>query len=311
MGKGKLNMVDVVPELLENIETEFKSISMADRTLASVSKRIRDGTATEIDGHKYAERLGKNASKALQMNLTESTLPDGKLYYNIATRTVVPVLENNQRLINEAAISIQKAKDVKTGIGLNPISPKFPVERINGLIDKMTADDITLEDALVWIREPIVNNSEAFYDDFIRENVKFRSDAGLRSTITRIAESKACEWCQALEGTFEYGDAPEDIYRRHEFCRCSLTTTYKKTTQDVWSKRSWESTPEEIERREGTKPEQMTVQERQVILDRLERDKLIQQLMDVTGLSREDAREITYTSEKNIQKWLKRGRIRR
>lgn len=311
MGKGKLNMVDVVPELLENIETEFKSISMADRTLATVSKRIRDGTATEIDGHKYAERLGKNASKALQMNLTAETLPDGKLYYNIATRTVIPVLENNQSLINEAAISIQKAKDVKTGIGLKSIAPKFPTERINGLIDKMTADDITLEDALVWIREPIVNNSEAFYDDFIRENMKFRSEAGLRSTITRIAEAKACEWCQNLEGTYEYGDFPDDIYRRHEFCRCSLTTTYKKTTQDVWSKRSWESTPEEIERREGTMPEKMSKQERQVILDRLEKDKLVQKIMDATGWSRDSARELTYTSEKNIQRVLKRGRIGR
>lgn len=304
-------MVDVVPELLENIKTAFKSISMADRTLATVSRRIRDGTASEIDGHKYAERLGKNASKALQMNLTAETLPDGKLYYNIATRTVIPVLENNQKLINDAAVSIQKEKDVKTGIGLNPITPKFPAERINGLIDKMTADDITLEDALVWIREPIVNNSEAFYDDFIRENVKFRSDAGLRSTITRIAEAKACEWCQNLAGTYDYGDEPENIFRRHEFCRCSLTTTYNRTTKEAWSKRSWESTPEEIERREGVMPENMTVQERQEILDRLERDKLIKQLMDVTGLSRDDAREITHTSDQNIQKWLKRGRVRR
>lgn len=310
MGKGKLNMVDVVPELLENIETEFKSISMADRTLASVSKRIRDGTATEVDGHKYAERLGKNASKALQMNLTESTLPDGKLYYNIATRTVVPVLENNQKLINEAAVSIQKSKDVKTGIGLNPISPKFPVERINGLIDKMTADDITLEDALVWIREPIVNNSEAFYDDFIRENVKFRSDAGLRCTITRIAESKACEWCSNLAGTYVYNsvEMPDDIYRRHEFCRCSLTFQSEKTSESVWTRKEWQSTPEELSRRADTVPQTMSVQERKDMIARLDRDQVIRQIMEATGYGREHAREIANKGSEAVAKAIERGR---
>lgn len=306
-------MVDVVPELLSEIETAFKSHNMTDRRLTAVSKRIRDGTATQMDGHTYAERLGKNASRALQDVLTEENLPDGKLYYNIATRTVVPTLENNQALINEAATEIQKTIDSKSKINLKAVTPAFPKERITGLIDKMTADGITLEEALVWIKEPIVNNSEAFFDDFIRENAEFRSHAGMKTTITRIAESKACEWCQNLEGTYEYGYAdtmPEDIFKRHEFCRCEVTFTSKRSSQNVWSKKSWQSTEEELSRRVGTKPQSMTVQERQEVLDRLEKDRLVKRLMDATGLSREDAREITYTSDKNIQKYLNRGRRR-
>lgn len=304
-------MTDVVPELLSEIETAFKSHNMTDRKLATVSKRIRDGTATQVDGHTYAERLGKNASKALQDVLIEENLPDGKLYYNIATRTVVPTLENNQALINEAAAEIQKAIDVKNKIHLNPVKPAFPAERINGLIDKMTADDITLEEALVWIREPIVNNSESFFDDFIRENAEFRSNAGMKSTITRVAEYKACDWCKNLEGTYEYGKHPEEIFRRHEFCRCEVTFTSERTSQSAWSKKSWQSSEEELDRRIGTKSQSMTVQERQDVLDRLEKDKLVKQIMDATGLSRDDAREIANTSEKNIQKWLNRGRKRR
>lgn len=262
-------MTDVVPELLADIESAFNAQTMADRRLATVSKRIRDGTATQIDGHAYAERLGKDASRALQEVLTAERLPDGKLYYNIATRTVIPTLENNQRLINEAATQIQKGIDAKQGLRIGSISPKFPIERINGLIDKMTADDIELEEALRWIGEPIVNNSESFMDDFVRENAEFRYNAGLKATITRVADSKCCDWCSSLEGTFDYGSAPEDIYRRHEFCRCSVTVTYKRSTTDVWSKRSWASTPEEIARRVDTKPERMTASERQEVLDRL------------------------------------------
>ena len=302
---------DVVPELLSEIETAFKSRNMTDRALARVSKRIRDGTATQVDGHAYAERLGKNASRALQEVLTAENLPDGKLYYNIATRTVIPTLENNQALINEAAAEIQKSIDAKSKIHLNSIKPVFPVERINGLIDKMTAEDINLEQALVWIKEPIVNNSEAFFDDFVRENAKFRADAGLKTTITRIAESKCCEWCANLAGTYEYGYSdtmPEDIFRRHEFCRCAVTVQYKKTSENVWTKRQWESSTEEIERRENTKSPQMSKAERQSVLDRLEKDKIVKQIVDVTGYDRETANRIAGQGPQKVQEVLKRHR---
>jgi hypothetical protein len=134
-------------------------------------------------------------------------------------------------------------------------------------------DGISLADALIWIREPIVNNSEAFYDDFIKENAKFRSKAGMKTTLTRIAEAKCCEWCAALAGTYEYGNAPDDIYRRHEFCRCTVTYQSKKISRNVWSKKQWQSTPEELERRQDTKPIQKSIAERQQILERLTIDR--------------------------------------
>ena len=83
---------DVVPQLNEAIQTSFQGNVMKDRRIAQISKRIRDGTATFVDGHDYAERLGENLSRALASNLTEQTLPDGRLYYNIAKRTITPAL---------------------------------------------------------------------------------------------------------------------------------------------------------------------------------------------------------------------------
>ena len=260
---------DVVPELMKSIEKAFEIHTANDKTLARVSKRIRDGTATQEDGHAYAIRIGKDSSKALRDVLTEQNLPDGKLYYNIATRTVIPTLENNQALVNEAAAKIQKTADAKRKISLNAVKPDFPKDRISGLIDKMTADDIDLEDALIWIDEPIINNSEAFYDDFVRENAEFRSGAGMKTTITRIAESNCCKWCADLEGSWEYGSHPDEIFRRHEFCRCSVTYQSERTSQNVWSKKQWQSTPEELERRQDTKPKQKSIAERQQMLERL------------------------------------------
>lgn len=304
-------MTDVVPEMLKDIDARFKANVMSDRRLASVSKRIRDGTATQIDAHAYAEQIGKASSKALQDVLTVDRLPDGRLYYNIAQRTVTPTLQNNQRLVNEAASTIQKGIDAKQKIRMNSVEPEFPASRVQGLIDKMTADDILVEDALKWLGEPIVNNTESFMDDFIKENADFRAKSGLKPTISRIAEAKCCDWCASLEGTWEYGYAPDDVYRRHEFCRCAVTVTYKRETQDVWSKRSWESSPEEIERREGIKPQHSTVAERKAALERVENDALVKKIMDVTGWDRRDAQDLSRQAPDKVQKTLARYRARK
>lgn len=241
---------DVVPALNEAIQASFKGYVLKDRRIATISKRIRDGTATFVDAHDYAERLGENLSRALVNNLTADRLPDGRLYYNIAQRTVVPGLQENYELTNVAASDIQDILFASEKIGIKAAKADFPEDRIQGLIDKMTSEGITLERAIIWLQEPIINNSEAFVDDFIRENAKQAENVGLKATLTRIADPGCCEWCAKLAGVYEYGKAPRDIYRRHEFCRCTVTYQAKKTSQNVWNKRQWQSSPEELARRE-------------------------------------------------------------
>lgn len=285
---------DVVPILNEKIQTSFQSNMMRDRRIAQISKRIRDGTATFVDGHDYAERLGESLSKALISNLNEENLPDGRLYYNIAKRTVTPALQNNYELTNEAAEQIQSIIDSRLGIGLKSIKADFPESRIKGLIDKMTTEGISLEDALIWLGEPIINNSEAFFDDFIDSNAKFRTEAGLKATITRIAEANCCPWCDSLAGTYEYGSAPDDIYRRHQYCRCTVTYQTGKKSQNVWSKSQWESSPEEIDRRKtiGQKST-ISAAERIEQAAQLLRDEVISDFQKETGYSRRSAGIIT------------------
>ena len=283
-------MVDVVPELNRSIERDFKNNVMKDRRIATISKRIRDGTATQKDGHDYAERLGEDLSRALVGNLTPERLPDGRLYYNIAKRTVVPSLENNYELTNEIASEIQTALDLKAGIGLNSSKADFPTERIQGLIDKMTADNITIERAIIWLQEPIINNSEAFFDDFIKENARVRRDIGLKATLTRSVESGCCKWCEALAGTYDYDNAPDDIYRRHEFCRCTVTYQSKKVSQNVWTKQTWQSSPEEIARRKETgQTPSMTKAEQLSRVSQIERDLEVKAFEQQTGYNRATA----------------------
>lgn len=281
---------DVVPALQEEIKRTFQNGVMRDRRAMQVTKRIRDGTATFSDAHTYAESLGENLSDALVRTLTPDNLPNGTLYYNIAQRTVIPALKDNYKMVNEISNSIQEIADSKAGIGLKTVTADFPEMRINGLIDKMTEDDITFEDVVKWLQEPIINNSEAFADDFVHANAKFRNDVGLKSTITRIVAPGCCPWCEDKAGTYDYDKAPDDIYQRHERCRCTVTYQSEKTSQDVWSKRTWESTPEEIERRKTVGPKsEMSPQERINVMERLARDETIRDFADQTGYDRKTA----------------------
>ena len=285
---------DVVPALNERVQSSFKGYCLKDRRLTQISRRIRDGTATQFDAHDYAEHVGENLSRALVTNLTADNLPNGTLYYNIAQRIVIPGLEENYNLINDVSADIQSIVDKKAKIGLGAVKADFPASRINGLIDKMTADNILLEEAIRWLKEPIINNSEAFFDDFVRENAKFRTDVGLKATITRTVAPGCCKWCDEMAGTYDYDKVPDDIYRRHEFCRCTVTYQSKKTSQNVWSKKTWQSTPEELERRENIgKTTQMSAAERLSQIEQIERDRQISDFVKQTGYTRTAARAAT------------------
>ena len=285
---------DIVPALNAKIEASFDGYVMRDRQLSQISNRIRDGTASLKDAHAYAERLGEDLSRALVNTLTPEALPNETLYYNIAQRTIIPGLQNNYNLVNDAAEIIQKGLDAKNKIGLGVVRAEFPLERINGLIDKITQDTVPVDMVIRWLQEPIINNSEAFADDFVRSNASFRSKAGLKATITRIADPKCCDWCAALEGTYEYGKQPDDIYRRHEFCRCVVTYQSEKTSQNVWSKREWQTSEQELERRKSANnPTGLSVDERLEVIRQIQRDQEIRDYMNRTGYERATARADT------------------
>lgn len=244
--------MDIVPSLNEAIDSTFQTKMVGDRRILRISRRIRDGTATLVDAHRYSQYTGENMSKALMLNLAEDNLPDGILYFNIASRTVTPSLMTCHKIVNDIAKQIQAIADEKESIGLQAIGAEFPEERIKGLIDKMTSYDGDYEKSSVWLKEPIVNNVEAFFDDYVKANADFRRSTGLKTVITRVAEPNCCDWCANLEGEYEYGKEPKEVYQRHEFCRCDVTYRSEKTNQNVWTKDTWKPTEEELQQRRET-----------------------------------------------------------
>lgn len=252
--------VDVVPELNEKIRSAFQRRLMRNRKLPAISRMIREGTATLEEAHAYSAIVGEAASDALRSVLTAENLPNGILYRNIAERTVTPLLEECYGLVNDEAEMIQQIVDRVAKIRLGSVRADFPQGRVDDLVNKI-AEDLDLEKAVTWLGEPIVNNAEAFFDDYVDRNARFRDQSGLEAWIQRTAEAGACRWCVDLAGSWRYGSQPDDVYARHEFCRCSVTYTSGRRAQSVWSKRSWELSEEQIERMKSARGPDTTPRE--------------------------------------------------
>ena len=239
-------MADVVPELLEQIRQAVDRRASASQIINDLPYKTK---LSQRDIHRYAEEVGRILSESYLEVLTERNLPNGILYRNIAERILSQTLREAHGDVMNFAEIVQTAIDAANELGINSVIPDFPDGRVRGLIDKASSPLSTLEEQRRWLGEPVVNNTESFADDFIAENARTRARMGLKTTITRIVAPGCCEWCDRLGGVYEYGDEPKEIYQRHEYCRCMVTFQSDRTSQNVWSKTVWESSPDEIERR--------------------------------------------------------------
>lgn len=88
----------------------------------------------------------------------------------------------------------------------------------------------------------ISNISQSFYDGYVEANAKFRARSGIKTVIIRRELGKCCEWCAQLAGIYDYSDAPDDVFARHDNCKCMVTVkTEKGTYQDAWSKKEYKT----------------------------------------------------------------------
>ena len=120
------------------------------------------------------------------------------------------------------------------------------LKRLKRMAKKKTFENIISN----LLGEPVCNLCHAFYDQYVEANVKFRSRAGMKEVIIRRQLGKCCKWCADLAGIYEYGDHPDDVFRRHDNCKCMVTYKDEGGYQDVWSKKEFESQKEARKARE-------------------------------------------------------------
>lgn len=100
-----------------------------------------------------------------------------------------------------------------------------------------------------FLRATLENISRGMYDDFVESSCRSMRKAGAKAVIVRKEIGSCCDWCRSLAGTYDYsaGQYPDDIFRRHENCRCIVTVSNEKGHYtDVWSKREYDSERELI-----------------------------------------------------------------
>ena len=212
---------DIVPSLLKKIKAEFEKARLDSEILEELLEKLEENKANYLDANQYAIEIGEILSKALGSSLTNETLPDGKMYYNIAQRVLTDVLGRNHELVSDYAEQVQKNLNSEAKIGLAAQVPELNQDRIDGLVNRLASEE-SFDDVKWLLYDPIVNFSQSIVDDSIRKNVEFHHKVGLSPKIVRRVVGHPCKWCKSLEGSYNYPEVPKDIYRRHDKCRCTV-----------------------------------------------------------------------------------------
>ena len=215
-------MEDIAPSLLKTIQDDFGRMFKKSDIISSLYEKVRNGAATYVEANDFAIEAGRILAEVFQNNISSEVLPDGKLYYNIAKRTVEPMMKNNYDLITDVTDQVQEALNEAADIGIKAITPELNQDRIEGIINKVSSADVY--DDVAWVLdEPMINFAQSIVDDAIKANAEFHSKAGLKPKIVRKVAGKCCEWCKNLAGMYSYpDDVPDDVYRRHQRCRCTV-----------------------------------------------------------------------------------------
>lgn len=236
-------VVDVAPELLEQVRKTFAKGVSSNKILTNGAGKINLGKGSFETASRCAEEIGKELAKAFEKVFTPDALPNGRLYYNIADRVVRPMLETGCAESQDLAGKVITQLNAKAKIGLKASFPGINQSRIQGIIDGASSQEL-LEDALAYLKEPVVNIMQHSVDDMSRHNADFQYKSGLAPKLVRHADAdeKLCDWCADLAGTYDYPVRDRDIYRRHENCRCVVEFVPGRGSgrQNAWTKR-WQT----------------------------------------------------------------------
>lgn len=216
---------DITPSLIESVNKAFEDNYNSSPTIAKLLKKGKK--ATYKDAYRYAEQVGNARALAFTEQISSDVLPDGRMYYNIASRLMEDTLGSDQQMITEYAATAQQNVNKQGGINLKAQKADLNQERIDGFVNRLSSEENF--DAVAWIlQEPVRTYARTVVDDTVKKNAEFQNKAGIKATITRIAAAKCCDWCSGIAGTYTYPRVGGKVFARHDYCKCSLDYEGKK-----------------------------------------------------------------------------------
>lgn len=243
-------MEDIAPGLLDKVRKQFNQDIEKNETIKIFRKQAKSGNLTYSQANDATWEIGKILAKAYSDNLSSDVLPDGKMYYNIASRVLNPTLKEAYGMAADNAETVQKMMNEAAGIGIKVMRAQIRQENIDGIINRISEEESF--DNIKWILDaPVRNLIQKAMDDTIKANADFHADAGLKPQIIRRSSGHCCKWCSQMAGIYNYPDVPKDVFRRHNNCNCVLEYypgNGKK--QNVWTKEwKYEKESDRIEER--------------------------------------------------------------
>jgi len=204
-----------------------------DSICRAIQKKIDAGTADFSDTARYNDRAAELLGEVLAEYVPDMP-PE-------ARETLCKGLLRQRYLDTNAMLNaVQRTLDAAQGLHLAPQTADYPEERVEQAAHSLADETVPMETIQRRAKSAPATIARSFQDDYIEENAAFRDSAGLKCYINRIAAGGCCKWCTAMAGRYRYGEEPQDVYRRHDNCSCTVTYESGRQRQDVWSKRAWE-----------------------------------------------------------------------
>lgn len=212
---------DVAPKLIENVNKAFEKNCIKDGTMQAMTRKLEEGAASYSDAYRYAESVGNARAQAFKSEINSSVLPDGRMYYNIGNRLLNDSLRTDHDMVADYAAKVQEIYNKEAGISLKAQKADKDESRIKGFVDRLDSEEDY--DKVSWILdEPVKVHAMSVVDDTIKKNAEFQGKAGVKATVIRDAKSDCCGWCTDLAGDYVYPQVPNEVFARHDNCRCSL-----------------------------------------------------------------------------------------
>lgn len=246
-------MKDIVPELLKKIQEEYRREIKKSKVLRAFADKAEKEIADYKDAAEAAKELGGILAQVYQRNLSSEILPDGKMYYNIASRILEPTLREVYDISANCGEVVQSILNAKAGLGLKAQKAVIDQDNIDGIVNRISSEEYF--DDVKWITDaPVRNLIQKSIDETVKRNTDFQHKAGLSPKIVRKSSGHCCKWCDQVAGTYTYPDVPKDVFRRHDNCDCVLEYypgNGKK--QNAWTKEwKYEKESDKIEARKAT-----------------------------------------------------------
>lgn len=221
-------MEDVAPKLADELLSAYKKA--ISKVLNKYEKYIKQGSVSYETAHNFSLEAYDIAFNAVKKTLTPDALPDERLYFNIAERTLKPLIEQGCNDIADYCKQIQKNMNDSLGAHIKAADVPLEADRIHDIVSH-AANIEKFDEVVDKIGYSMENLYQHVVDESIRRNADMHYKLGFKPKIIRIAESKCCKWCSNLEGTYDYADVSNkgnDVFRRHRNCRCTVLYEEKK-----------------------------------------------------------------------------------